>query len=260
MRFIQFLRVLLVNAVVCGILNGTVSAETWKRTFGGIGEEWGSSVQQTMDGGYVIAGGTDSFGAGAYDIYLLHYEPSGMPWIPLLLLSGEDTISMVTPCVDISDMASINEAFSSDSSAPWGFAHYGIDFFPNGNLRPFQAVSAGVVERVDKFLNVGNSYWQVNVQIRLNSTYSVGYAFEPMSSDEADGDTQLAKVFVTVGQKVMQGDIIGKLYTVGAGTHVDFGFYKNGVPICPEPYFTSDARSSILTLLHKTYPNANMCY
>lgn len=37
-------------------------------------------------------------------------------------------ISMITPYKNSSDMASINEAFSSTASAPWGFAHDGIDF------------------------------------------------------------------------------------------------------------------------------------
>jgi hypothetical protein len=51
--------------------------QLWQRTYGGAGDDVGYSVQQTSDGGYVIAGWTTSFGAGGYDIYLVKTDSSG---------------------------------------------------------------------------------------------------------------------------------------------------------------------------------------
>jgi murein DD-endopeptidase MepM/ murein hydrolase activator NlpD len=174
--------------------------------------------------------------------------------------SPEEEISMITPFKDISDMSAVNDGFSSTAEAPWGFVHNGIDFFPDGNLKPFQAVSSGRVEDVKLWQNDKTLNWQVNIRIKYNNTFSVEYAFEPMSQNESDGQTQLENIYVTSGQNLSQGEIIGKLFVVADAAHVHFGLYKDGNAICPEPYFTPEAREAILTLLHNVFPGANMCY
>lgn len=50
---------------------------TWVKTYGGTGWEHGSAVVNCPDGGFVIAGGTSSFGAGGSDVYLLKVDSLG---------------------------------------------------------------------------------------------------------------------------------------------------------------------------------------
>lgn len=167
---------------------------------------------------------------------------------------------LVTPYLFQSEMATINEAYSETPSCPWGFVHKGIDFFPTGDLATFRAAAAGTIARLEKFYNSGNGLWQVNLDLRINAKYRLGYAFEPFSTLEAHADTQMMNLAVSVGQTVAQGQALGKLLARGGGAHVHFGLYRDNADVCPESYFTPEAKDSILSLLHRIFPGAFLCY
>jgi len=49
----------------------------WDKTFGGSNDDFGSCIQQTIDGGYIIVGWTNSFGGGNNDAWLIKTDVQG---------------------------------------------------------------------------------------------------------------------------------------------------------------------------------------
>jgi uncharacterized delta-60 repeat protein len=54
--------------------DGTIE---WSKTCGGSKDDQAYSIQQTIDGGYIVAGQTESFGAGSGDIWILKLASDG---------------------------------------------------------------------------------------------------------------------------------------------------------------------------------------
>jgi hypothetical protein len=60
------------------LIKTNASGDTlWTRTYGGMSYDYSYSVQQTSDGGYIVAGRTESFGNGLSDVYLIKTNVSG---------------------------------------------------------------------------------------------------------------------------------------------------------------------------------------
>jgi len=63
----------------------------WTKTIGGKDADGGSSLIQTSDGGYVIAGTTFSFGAGGGDIYVVKLDANGnLQWTKTIGGPGDE--------------------------------------------------------------------------------------------------------------------------------------------------------------------------
>jgi hypothetical protein len=72
------------SSVMQGTIN-LVSQEPppteWNKTYGGTGSDFGSALVQTSDGGYALAGETETYGAGGDDFWLVKTDSSGnMQW------------------------------------------------------------------------------------------------------------------------------------------------------------------------------------
>ncbi len=75
--------------------------EEWNRTFGGPGHEVGGPISKTQDGGYVLTGMTESYGAGNGDLWLVKVDrEGGRVWDRTFGGKGVDVGESVTEAED----------------------------------------------------------------------------------------------------------------------------------------------------------------
>jgi hypothetical protein len=92
----------------------------WNQTYGGTGDDEVSCVIQTSDGGYALAGYTNSFGAGSYDFWLVKTDSSGnMVWNQTYGGSGDDEAGCVIQTSNGYALAGITNSTGAGSYDFW---------------------------------------------------------------------------------------------------------------------------------------------
>jgi len=81
-RKLFLLNILIVVLFSFPLINSVgASSEMWNHVYGGTGADFAHSLVETSDGGYAVAGGTNSFGAGGADFLLIKTDEYGtMEW------------------------------------------------------------------------------------------------------------------------------------------------------------------------------------
>jgi inosine-uridine nucleoside N-ribohydrolase len=99
----------------------------WQKTLGGSSWDRGYSVQQTSDGGYIIAGHTCSYGAGESDVYLIKVAPENTGTVSGVVSDANTGQPIENARVSIATMPHLANTSDSDG-------HYEIIGVPYNTL------------------------------------------------------------------------------------------------------------------------------
>ena len=108
---------------VCLIKTDKSGVLEWARNYGGVNQETASSVALTQDGGYILCGYTNSYGAGFDDIYVIRTDSvGGVVWAKVFGSPGSERGHEVIILFQIKPRKCISPIFNVDSSiGNWHF-------------------------------------------------------------------------------------------------------------------------------------------
>ncbi len=99
MKVIGFSFFVVALVVICS--SGGSQADQWVKTYGGSGNAKANSIQQSSDGGYIVAGHTQSLDAGSQDIWILKLDVSGnIQWQKTYGGNGSDEATSIQQTSD----------------------------------------------------------------------------------------------------------------------------------------------------------------
>jgi uncharacterized delta-60 repeat protein len=140
-------------ALMAAILtcSGVLEAK-WARTYGGSKNEVAYSVQQTSDEGYIVAGQTESFGAGVADFWILKLSQDGnVEWERAYGGKRED----IAYCIRQTTDGGYIVAGQTESFSAGGDDYLVLKLDKNGNIQ-WQKTYGGIYD--DRALSVCESH------------------------------------------------------------------------------------------------------
>lgn len=189
------------------------------KRYGGDDLNWGLSIEQTSDNGYIICGKTSSFGAGGQDVYIIRTNPNG------------DTLWTKTFGDTLHDWG--NEILITDDG---GFIIAGTYNFNglNGDVYLFKISSNGIMEWQKTYGGAGDDFanriiiTSDNGYLMVGATNSIGEGNFDLYIIKTDinGDTLWTRTYggagIDVGYSVKQTTdgsyvIVGRTGSMGNG-------------------------------------------
>jgi uncharacterized delta-60 repeat protein len=227
MRTLPVLSVIFLSAILlgCGLAARraqTIPTEvTWAKSYGGAGYDGAHSIQQTSDGGYIVAGGTSSFGAGGYDFWVLKLKSDGtVAWRKAYGGGSWDLASSIQQTTDGGYVvAGYTESFGArrgdfwvlklngQGAVSWQKRYGGADWGCANSIQQTSDGSYIMTGRTNSF-GAGNSDFWV---LKLNSQGAVSWQ-KTYGGDEIDCAN-------SIQQTSDDGYIVaGDTYSFGAGS------------------------------------------
>jgi len=125
----------------------------WAKTLGGINVNIANSIQQTIDGGYIVGGYTNSFGAGSYDFLVIKLSYDGnIEWAKTL--GGEENDELYS--LELTDDGGYLLAGSTSSFGPGDLDILIIKLSYNGNMEWMKTFFEGGTYEVANFIQKTN--------------------------------------------------------------------------------------------------------
>jgi hypothetical protein len=214
------------------IKTDSVGNMIWSQTYGGANNDEAWSVIQTSDGGYALAGYTESFGAGHRDFWLVKTDSVGnMIWNKTYGGAGDDQAYSV---IQTSDGGYALAGVGSDDflliktdsvgNIIWGKFYGGADFDAAWSMIQTSDGGYALAGLTESFGAGGQDSW-------LIKTDSVGNVVWSQTYGGANGDAALSVIQTSDGGYALAGGTA----SFGAGM-VDFWLVK----VAPEGQYEHD--------------------
>ena len=200
----------------------------WEKTYGEDGVDEGASIEQTLDGGYIVAARSESFSPASYDVLILKLASDGsIEWQKLY--GGDDS----------------DGAYSVQQTNDGGYIVAGYTTFYQTNLTDFWIIKLSSNGNIEWNRTYGESLRETaySIQQTFDGGYIVGGTIESFGAGSidvwivklaSDGTVEWQKAygerdgegFSSVRQTIDGGYIVaGSIIFFGAGQY-DFWIFK----------------------------------
>jgi uncharacterized delta-60 repeat protein len=207
------------------IFTQSAYAVTFAKTFGGTSGDWAYSVQQTSDGGYIVAGGTRSFGAGWSDIFLVKTDANGnVQWAKTYGGTGDEEAFSVQ---QTSDGGYIVAGYTHSFGAG-GYDAFLIKTDADGNIQWAKTYGGTVGDYASSVQQTSDGGYIV---AGYTVSFGAGNTDIFLIKTDANGNVQWAKTYGGTGsdiawsvQQTSEGGYIVAGYTLSFGAG-DYDFF-----------------------------------
>jgi uncharacterized delta-60 repeat protein len=215
----------LLSVSLVAIFTQSAYAVTFAKTFGGTSGDWAYSVQQTSDGGYIVAGGTRSFGAGWSDIFLVKTDANGnVQWAKTYGGTGDEEAFSVQ---QTSDGGYIVAGYTHSFGAG-GYDAFLIKTDADGNIQWAKTYGGTVGDYASSVQQTSDGGYIV---AGYTVSFGAGNTDIFLIKTDANGNVQWAKTYGGTGsdiawsvQQTSEGGYIVAGYTLSFGAG-DYDFF-----------------------------------
>jgi len=170
----------------------------WTKTIGGKKEEVGNSLIQTSDGGYAIAGVTNSFGAGEKDVYVVKLDANGnLQWTKTIGGPGDE---LGASLIQTSDGGYAIAGYTKSFGAG-GEDVYVVKLDANGNLQWTKTIGGPENEEGSCLIQTSDGGYAI---AGYTLSFGAGWADVYVVKLDASGNLQWTK---TIGGKDVDGGL-----------------------------------------------------